>query len=402
MKKVPLTSVRGELLPLEKYIHLLGDIIREWSTQPVHVDENSFVTDGLETYNALWALGPRFIPVKDNWSESSERISLNELDLYYELEVRNPRIYDNVVELVSKDIPTPMVKLKSLTTGNVAVWAKLEWYHPFSLSIKDRVAWYMLTSAMERGFIKGNILYEPTSTNTGLGLVGLANYYNLKTRVYLPSTTQKCIDYLFAAMGAEVVRKNTPITTAMIDSVILDAAKNGAVVLNQFENDLNFIVHLKYTAKEVDYQLASRGRRPKAVIGGLGTSGHLSALSFYFKNKYRDVKVYGVQPRPGSLIPGIRRVETGMKWVHLVKIDRVIDVSLEEAFEAVLYVARRDGILIGLSAGAVLHATKTLIENGEIDGDIVVVVPDHGTKYVELMEHLLEKMCPDVPVTSTA
>ncbi len=402
MKKVLLSSVRGELLPLEKYIHVLGDVIREWSAPPVHVNEDNTVMDNLETYNALWALGPRFIPVKDAQSGPLERISLNELDLYYELEAWNPRVYDNVVELVSRDIPTPMVKLKSLSTGNVVVWAKLEWYHPFSLSIKDRVAWYMLTSAIERGFIKSNVLYEPTSTNTGLGLVGLANYYNLKTRVYLPSTTQKCIDYLFVAMGAEVVRKNTPITTAMIDSVILDAARNGAVVLNQFENDLNFIVHLKYTTKEVDYQLASRGRRPKVVIGGLGTSGHLSALSFYFKNKYGDVRVYGVQPRPGSLIPGIRRVETGMKWVRLVEVDKIIDVSLEDAFEAVLYVARRDGILVGLSAGAVLYATKTLIENNEIEGDVVVVVPDHGTKYVELMEHLLEKMCPDVPVTSIA
>lgn len=397
MKLLPLNSINAKVLPLDNYIHVLEDILKKWSTPPVYI-ENNIVAENIEVYNALWTLGTKYIPVVENKSEVDKRISLDDLDVYYELKEPNIRVYDNVVELVGRDIPTPIVKLKSLGNEKTRVWAKLEWYHPFSLSIKDRIAWYMIINALGKDYLKSKLIYEPTSANTGLGLVGLANYFGLKTRIYLPSTTQKCIDYLFVAMGAEVVRKNTPITVAMIDSVILDAARDNAIVLNQFENDLNFIVHLKYTAKEIDYQLRNKGIRPNTIIGGLGTSGHISALSFYFKNRYGDVKVFGVQPKQGSIIPGIRRIETGMKWIHMVNLDGIRDLTLEEAFQGVLHVARGDGLLVGLSGGAVLYAVKSLIENKEIEGDIIAIIPDHGTKYIELLESLVTKHCPEYEV----
>jgi Cysteine synthase len=370
--------------------------LREWATPPVLINSEGVVVGNFNVYNALWALGPRLIPVTMDQSELGERVSLSELDFYYEVSSHNPRIYDNIVELVGRDMPTPMVKLKSLSNKNVSVWAKLEWYHPFSLSIKDRVAWYMLKTALERKMLKSRLIYEATSTNTGLGLVGLANFYELKTRIYLPSTAQKCVDYVFKAMGADVVRTQADITTKLLKQVLMDAERDNATVLNQFENDLNFIVHLKYTAKEIDYQLSAKGVKPSAIVGGIGTSGHLSAIAFYFKNKYGDVKAYGVQPEKGSTIPGIRRIETGMKWIHMVKIDEIIDVSLEEAFQAILHVARSDGILVGLSSGAVIYATKHLIDNHEIEGDVVVIIPDHGIKYIELLEYLVEK-CVETP-----
>ncbi len=209
---------------------------------------------------------------------------------------------------------------------------------------------------------------------------------------------QKCVDYLFLAMGADVVRKESPLTVAMINSVLLDAARDGAIVLNQFENDLNFIVHLKYTAKEVDYQLRSSGITPRAIIGGLGTSGHMSAISLYFKNRYSDVDVYGVQPAEGSTIPGLRRVETGMKWARYAELNKVVDVKLEEAFNTVIDVARSDGLLVGLSGGAVLYALRRLAEDGVVRGDVVAIIPDHGVKYIEILESLVTKLCPERPV----
>jgi len=184
MKKVLMGDVRGEYLPLERYFYTLKEIIREWSSYPVLVDENGYVVGNVEVYNALWTIGTRFIPVARGEEELKSKVSLDELEPYYELTLQNDRIYDSVLELVARDVPTPMVKLKSLSKGGLRVWAKLEWYHPFSLSIKDRIAWYMLVNAIERGLIKSRAIYEPTSMNTGLGLVGLANYLGLKLREY--------------------------------------------------------------------------------------------------------------------------------------------------------------------------------------------------------------------------
>jgi len=111
----------------------------------------------------------------------------------------------------------------------------------------------------------------------------------------------------------------------------------------------------------------------------------MSAISLYFKSKYGDqVKIVGVQPAPNEVIPGIRRIETGMKWYHWVKFDEIIDVRQMEAIEATINVARREGLLIGLSAGAVAHAfTKIAAE----EGVYVLVFPDTGYKYAEQFEN---------------
>jgi cysteine synthase/O-phosphoserine sulfhydrylase/cystathionine beta-synthase len=398
LKYIPLSSVRGNFLELERYIDILKSVLRRWSTRPLRVNgEFRVISEDQELYNALWALGPRLVPVAESYGNVEVEVSLSDLDFYHNVIGSTVRVYSSVVDLVARDVPTPIVRLKYLSDLGVRVWAKLEWYHPFSLSIKDRIAWFMLVNSIERGNLKSRVLYEATSTNTGLGLVGLANYYALKVRVYLPSTVQRCVDYLFMAMGADVVRKESPLTVSMIDSVLLEATRDGAVVLNQFENDLNFIVHLQYTAKEIDYQLRNAGIIPRAIIGGLGTSGHMSAISLYFKNRYSNVEVYGVQPTEGSTIPGLRRIETGMKWIRYSDLSGVEDISLEEAFNTILEVARSDGLLIGLSSGAVLSALRKLAEKGALKGDTVAIIPDHGVKYIEILESLVTKICPERP-----
>jgi len=383
----------GEVEDFESIRKALASIISTWRTPVLRLDGREYVESRVYC-SALKILGVKYIPVADS-SEECE-VSLDVLEPYWEIEenLRIPRVYSSVVELLYRGFPTPLVKLKYLSDRGVSFWAKLEWYNPFSLSVKDRIAWYMLAKALEKYGNRVKVLYEATSTNTGLALAGLSNYYGLKTRLYLPVTMQRCVDYLFQALGAEVVRKGVSITAEMIDDVKKEAARDGAVNLNQFENDYNFYVHLRYTAKELEYQALKAGFTPNAIIVGVGTSGHGSAIAFYFKNKYGGrVKVYGVQPKTGSIIPGIRRVETGMKWIRYVKLDGVLDISLEEAFTGLLEVARSDGLLIGLSAGAVAYATRMLVERGEIRGNIVAVFPDHGTKYIELIEGLVNKVC---------
>ncbi|RLE53966.1 MAG: PLP-dependent cysteine synthase family protein, partial [Candidatus Methanomethylicota archaeon] len=193
-------------------------------------------------------------------------------------------------------------------------------------------------------------------------------------------------------LGAEVVRVPAGLTIEIIGDVDARAKADGALHLNQFENDANFKVHLKYTAKELDEQLMSMGLKPSCIIGALGTSGHMGAISMYFKSKYGDdVRIIGVEPAPNEVIPGIRRVETGMKWFHWVKFDEIVDVKRDEAIEGVIKIARNEGLLIGLSAGAVVHAFTRIAER---PGVYVLVFPDSGYKYVEQFEEYFTTKTP--------
>jgi len=299
------------------------------------------------------------------------------------------KVYNSSLELLYEGWPTPLVKLNSLSTGNRSVWAKLECYNPFSNSVKDRIAWYMIKEAMENGGFK-QALYEATSTNTGIALTSIANLLGAKTRLYIPMTVQKVSDIYLEVLGAEVVRLPVGLTVEAISQVDSEAKAHGALHLNQFENDANLKVHLKYTAREIDQQLASLRLKPTCIIGGVGTSGHMSALSLYFKAKYGDnVKVIGVQPAPNEIIPGIRRVETGMKWIHWTNFDEIIDVRQSEAIKATIKIARKEGLLIGISSGAVVHAFEKIAEE---KGVYVLIFPDGGYKYAEYFEKYLTTM----------
>ncbi|MEM2280527.1 MAG: pyridoxal-phosphate dependent enzyme [Candidatus Bathyarchaeia archaeon] len=297
------------------------------------------------------------------------------------------KVYNSSLELLYEGWPTPLVKLNSLSTESRSVWAKLECYNPFSNSVKDRIAWLMVKEAMEKGKLK-QFLYEATSTNTGIALASIANVLGAKTRLYIPMTVQKMSDIYLKVLGAEVVRLPVGLTVEAISHVDAEAKTHGATHLNQFENDANLKVHLKHTAREIDQQLASLGLKPTCIIGGIGTSGHMSAISIYFKTKYGNgVKVVGVQPAPNEIIPGIRRVETGMKWIHWTKFDEIVDVKQSEAIEAAIEIARKEGLLIGLSSGAVVHTFKRIAGD---KGAYVLIFPDSGYKYAEQFEKHLD------------
>ncbi len=373
---------------LKELLPVLADVLRRGAVDPLRLEDGRRVAEeDRRLYWALKVLGVRRAPVGDG-----EPVDLEALGLYEDISPSPLHVYGSTLELLYRGWPTPLVKLRSLSGGGRRVWAKLEWYNPFSMSVKDRIGWYMVVKAFEDGW-RGTLVYEATSTNTGMALASMAAIFGFRVRLYLPKTIQRASDILLTALGAEVVRKEGQLTVELIDEVREDAERAGAYHINQFENDYNFMVHLRYTAKELDLQLRYAGVRPKAIIGGLGTSGHMAAISFYFKNRYGgSVRIYGVEPAPGETIPGIRRVETGMKWIHWVEVDGIVDVTRDEAIEALLAVARRDGILPGLSSGAVAAAYMKLVERGELDeGDYVVVFPDNGFKYVEQLQDFFRR-----------
>jgi cysteine synthase/O-phosphoserine sulfhydrylase/cystathionine beta-synthase len=176
-------------------------------------------------------------------------------------------------------------------------------------------------------------------------------------------------------------------TVDLIPRVVEDSRKYGYVHVNQFMNDENFVAHLRYTAKEIHFQAIGANLSLAGVAGSVGTSGHMAAIEFYFRNvKGEGFHVVAAKPDRESIIPGIRRTETGMVWLNIVsKNIKVVDVSLKESLEAVERVAAEDGILIGPSGGATLAALEKAMAETGIEGDIVAVIPDTGYKYLEMI-----------------
>jgi len=292
---------------------------------------------------------------------------------------RDLRVFPNTFSLLVDNWPTPLVKLEGEALEGREAWAKLEFYNPFSRSIKDRAVWGMLLEALKRGDL-GPRLEEASSGNLGIALSCLSNLMGLKATIYLPKPTPESTEVLLRLLGAEVVRtEHQTINKRFQEEVKRHASSSGAVNLNQFENDANFRIHYETTAEEIVKQLNAVGRRPDCLVAGIGTSGHIAAIAKRLKEEYGDeVRVVGVQPSQGSVIPGIKRVETGPKWLKMGWVDEVVEVSLEEAVRGVVEVARREGLLIGLSSGAVYSAYRRMAGKGVY----VLVFPDDAFKYL--------------------
>lgn len=370
---------------LDKFLEICSNLLRNgFISKTVVVDpKTNTAVENIELCSVLKELGVRYIPVSYEVTEEVT-VRLEELGFFEELRPNTYRVFKDSEELLYRNWPTPLVKLKNSSVGSKIAWAKLEGFNPWSMSVKDRIGWYMFKKALERLGNIPKLLVESTSTNTGIAIAVMCNLYGSKLRAYIPSTISLTGEFLLKVFGAEVIRSTKSLTVELIDEVEDIARREGALHLNQFYNDNNFKVHLRFTAKELELQFREAGIIPKAVFGGLGTSGHMSAITFYLKNRFKDVKVYGVVPTVGTTIQGIRRVETGMKWVHHVVLDGVIEVSLENAVRGVLEIVRRDGIFVGLSSGAVYYAYKEMAEKNLIDdGDYVLIMPDIGFKYVE-------------------
>ncbi len=299
------------------------------------------------------------------------------------------RVFLNPLELLVKNWPTPLLLLNSLSKDGYRVWAKLEFYNPFSHSVKDRPVWNMLRRAMEKGKVSDR-LYEASSGNVAIALASLAAIHGLKFRAYLPAPTPSTTKTLIRVLGAEYVSTDYPtIGPEMIEYVAKLAEKDGATNLNQFHNDANYEAHYEYTGREIVEQLEAVGEKPSVLVAGIGTSGHIAAITRRLRERFGDdVKVVGVQPAPGSSIPGIKRLETQPKWINWIRVDEVVDVPREEAIDEAINVARSEGLLVGLSSGAVVRAFKKIREKYG-PGTYVLVFPDDGFKYVEAFANRL-------------
>lgn len=283
---------------------------------------------------------------------------------------------------------TPLVELTTIPTNpKVKLYGKLEGNNPGG-SVKDRAAFGMISGALERGDIKrGDHLVEATSGNTGIALAMIARLMGLEITLLMPETATKERVLTMKAYGAHVQLTPGDRTIEYSRELAQEMADTGKYfLLNQFANPDNFMMHYKTTGPEI-----WRDTQEKVThfVSAMGTTGTIMGVSRYLKEQDTSVQIIGAQPTDGSKIPGIRRwsPEFLPKIYEPQRVDRIIDVSRDEAIHMARRLAKEEGILAGMSSGGSCTAALRLADELE-EGLIVFIVCDRGDRYLstELFE----------------
>lgn len=277
---------------------------------------------------------------------------------------------------------TPLVELDHIPTNpKVKILCKMEGQNPGG-SVKDRAAYNMIRSALDRGEIKkGDKLVEATSGNTGIALAMVAKVLGLEMTLIMPDNSTKERVLSMEAYGARVIL--TPATKTIEYSRVLAEQmrdEEGYVMLNQFGNPDNYLAHYKTTGPEIWRDTAGKVTH---FVSAMGTTGTIMGVSRYLKEMNPAIQIVGTQPTDGSSIPGIRRwsPEFLPAIFEPVRVDRVIDVSQQQATEMTRRMAKEEGILAGMSSGGALHAAIELSKELE-EGLIVCITCDRGDRYL--------------------
>lgn len=274
---------------------------------------------------------------------------------------------------------TPMVEIKKLNPNpNVKIFGKLEGNNPGG-SVKDRAAYNMIKSALERGDIKpGTKLIEATSGNTGIALAMIAGLFDLEIELVLPSNSTRERTLTMEAFGAKVTLLEG--IEKCRDYAEEKAAGDDFFMLNQFANPDNYLSHYKSTGPEIwrdtDQQITH-------FVSAMGTTGTIMGCSKFFKEVNPNIQIVGCQPTDGSSIPGIRRwPEAYMPKIFDPKrVDRVLDISEAEATATTRKMVKYEGIFAGMSSGGALSAAIRLAEELK-EGVIVFICCDRGDRYL--------------------
>lgn len=274
---------------------------------------------------------------------------------------------------------TPLVEIKRLNKNpKVKLFAKLEGNNPGG-SVKDRAALNMIRSAMERGEIKaGTRLIEATSGNTGIALAMIAAIYGLEIELVMPSNSTRERALTMEAYGAKVTLLES--IEVCRDYAEEKAANENFFILNQFANPDNYMAHYKTTGPEIWNDTAGTITH---FVSSMGTTGSIMGNSMYLKEKSKDIQIVGCQPTEESSIPGIRRwpVEYLPKIFDPSRVDRIIDVSQQDATLRARQMAKEEGIFVGMSSGGALQAALQVADELE-HGVIVFIACDRGDRYL--------------------
>ena len=299
------------------------------------------------------------------------------------------KIYNSIEELVGG---TPLLALERYGKDLPAkILAKLEFLNPAG-SAKDRIAKEMIAEAEKSGRLaKGGTIIEPTSGNTGIGLAAIAAAKGYRVIIAMPETMSRERQMLMKAYGAELVLTEGAkgMAGAIEKANELEKQIPGAIIAGQFENPANPAAHRKTTGPEI---WADTDGKVDIFVAGVGTGGTISGTGAYLKEQNPEIKIVAVEPHDSPLLSkgyaGAHKLQgIGANFVpgalDTSVYDEIIAVKTEEAYAAVRALAKAEGVLVGISSGATLHAASVLAASPENAGkNIVVLLPDTGDRYL--------------------
>lgn len=277
---------------------------------------------------------------------------------------------------------TPLVEASHLISKKgVKLYLKLEGDNPGG-SVKDRAALNMISEALKRGDIKkGGYLVEATSGNTGIALAFIANLFGLNMVLIMPENSTEERVKTMRAYGAEVIL--TPAAIGIEGSRDLAFQlrdEKGYVLLNQFENDDNWIAHYKTTGPEIWKDTEGEVTH---FVSAMGTTGTIIGVSNYLKEQNKNIIIVGAQPEDGAKIPGIRKWSPDYvpKFFDRAKVDVVVDVSEQDAKITTQRLAKEEGVFAGMSSGGSVFCALKIAETID-EGVIVAIICDRGDRYL--------------------
>jgi cysteine synthase A len=312
-----------------------------------------------------------------------------------------------IMEKVAKQLTdlignTPLLELTNYSTNlhlRARIVAKLEYFNPIG-SIKDRIAYALIMDAEKRGILKpGTIIIEPTSGNAGLGLAFVSAVRGYKLILTMPETMSEERRNLLKALGVNLVL--TPGTEGMKGAIQkaeeLRNSISGSVILHQFENPANPMIHYHTTAEEIWRDLEGR---IDMLVAGVGTGGTISGTGEKLKSYNQNIRVVAVEPKESAVLsggrPGMHKIQgIGAGFIprnlNPAIIDQVIPVGSDDAIRISRELARIEGLLVGISSGAAVYAATELAKLPENAGKtIVTILPDTGERYLSTALYAFE------------
>ena len=301
------------------------------------------------------------------------------------------QIHDSIVELIpGPNNPTPMVRLGERFNPypDFELLVKLEGMNPFG-SIKDRTAWFMLNGLH---LSEGQSIVEPSAGNTGIALAALANAQGTPIEIAIPDGVPEEKKALLRFLGAELIEVEDELcpiypsegARGVVKSMVESEAYEGKYVSpNQYESELNVAAHYHTTGPEIWRQTTGR---IDYFFAGIGTGGTITGVGRFLKERNPNIRIIGVEPAVRHhKLSGLKRV-TGLPEEHFPKIldrdviDEFVSVTDDDAFAAGIKVARSDGVMVGPTTGALLHAATEWGEHNK--GTAVIISGDNAAKYV--------------------
>lgn len=308
------------------------------------------------------------------------------------------RVYTDITQLIaSPENPTPLVRLNRVNpSSQFEIYLKMERYNPFG-SVKDRIAYAMLQGLDT----EGRTLVEPSSGNTGIALAAIGNAMGIPVEIAVPEKVPDEKKTLLKFLGATVTEADDALcpiypsegARGLVNALVKSpATKDSYVSPNQYENELNVLAHYRGTGPEIWNQTQGK---VSYFFAGFGTCGTITGVGKFLKEQNPKIKIIGVEPTsPNHKLPGMKHISTLdeefiPKILDRSVIDETVAVEDEDAYQTAIDLARKDGIMVGPTTGAILYVALQYAKKNK--GLAVVISPDDAFKYTSFYQEILNR-----------